>query len=162
MLRKRFQSIPGRIIKPVPLFLYQPLMRKMSSHIADKHPHLFSRLGSHTDKRFLINPTNMPFVILLRPDPNALSMMAYRNKNDVEYDASITGSFVNLLRLMDSELDGDSLFFNRDLKVDGDTEAVVRLRNALDDIEGSVASDLADMFGRPGTWALSTLRKVGA
>ena len=39
------------------------------------------------------------------------------------------------------------------------TEAVVSLRNALDDIEGSIAQDVADAFGPPGRIALDILRR---
>ncbi len=162
MLKEHHKNIPGYFIRPVPIFLYQPILKKVINSIAAKHPNLFSRLGSHIHKRFLINPTNMPFVLLLEPDPEYLSLQAYRSADDLYHDASITGSFVNLLRLMDGELDGDALFFSRDLKVEGDTEAVVCLRNALDDIDGSVASDVANMFGFAGRKALSVLRNVEA
>ncbi len=162
MLNERFKNVPGYIIRPVPIFLYQPIMQRITSYIAKKHPNLFSRLGSHVNKSFLINPTNMPFVLLLKPDPNNPLMQVYRNEYGLNYDASMSGSFINLLRMMDGEVDGDALFFSRDLKVEGDTEAVVCLRNALDDIDGSVASDIADMFGFAGRKALSVMRKVGA
>jgi predicted lipid carrier protein YhbT len=157
----KFKEIPGKILRPVPISVYQPILRRIARYIAEKHPNLFARLGEDVNKAFLINPTNMPFVLLLEPDPNFTSLEAYRNADGLDYDASITGSFLNLLRMIDGELDGDALFFSRDLKVEGDTEAVVRLRNAMDDIEGSVAEDVAGMFGPLGRAALSRLRAFG-
>lgn len=157
----QFKEIPGKLLRPVPISIYQPFLRKIAGYIADKHPDLFSRLGDDVHKAFLINPTNMPFVLLLEPDPNHVSLEAYRDAENLDYDASITGSFLNLLRLIDGDLDGDALFFSRDLKVEGDTEAVVRLRNAMDDIDGSVASDIANMFGPVGRAALAKLKKFG-
>ena len=65
-----------------------------------------------------------------------------------------------LLELMDSEEDGDAAFFSRDLEVIGDTEAVVRLRNALDDVDGSIAEETAAMFGAPGRAVLARLRRA--
>ena len=62
--------------------------------------------------------------------------------------------------MVDGRLDGDALFFSRDLQVSGDTEAVVSLRNALDDLEGSVADDVAAVFGTPGRFALGGLRAL--
>ena len=44
-------------------------------------------------------------------------------------------------------------------KVACTTEAVVRLRNALDDMDGSIAQEAADMFGPPGRAILSRLRR---
>ena len=65
-----------------------------------------------------------------------------------------------LLELIDSEQDGDAAFFSRDLEVLGNTEAVVRLRNALDDVEGSIAEETADMFGPFGRAVLARLRRA--
>ena len=64
-----------------------------------------------------------------------------------------------LLELIDSEEDGDAAFFSRDLEVSGDTEAVVRLRNALDDMDGSIAEEAAALFGPPGRAILARLRR---
>ena len=76
-------------------------------------------------------------------------------------DARIAGKFLTLLAVADGRLDGDALFFTRELVVEGDTEAAVCLRHALDDLEGSIADDVADMFGPPGRAALALLRRVG-
>jgi predicted lipid carrier protein YhbT len=38
-----------------------------------------------------------------------------------------------LIGMTDGSYDGDALFFSRDIHVDGDMEAVVALRNAIDD-----------------------------
>jgi len=45
------------------------------------------------------------------------------------------------------------------LEITGDTEAVVRLRNALDDVDGSIAEETAAMFGPPGRAILARLRR---
>lgn len=160
MLIDRFKNLPRRALRPIPIFAYQPILRIMADRVAKQHPRLFARLGVHSDKRFLINPTNMPFVLVLHPDMDHPVLKAYRHEGGLTYQASITGSFLNLLRMMDGTLDGDALFFSRKLKVEGDTEAVVCLRNALDDIDGSVAGDVAQLFGRSGQFALNRLRQM--
>ena len=53
----------------------------------------------------------------------------------------------NLFDLIDGSLDGDALFFSRKLRVTGDTEAVVALRNALDDVDGGVVESITRAFG---------------
>jgi predicted lipid carrier protein YhbT len=40
-----------------------------------------------------------------------------------------------LLGILDGTLDGDALFFHRSISVSGRTEAVVALRNAIEDAE---------------------------
>ncbi|KCZ46704.1 hypothetical protein HY17_08130 [Hyphomonas sp. CY54-11-8] len=72
----------------------------------------------------------------------------------------IRGRFMLLLELVDSQRDGDAAFFSRDLEVSGDTEAVVRLRNALDDVEGSIAEEAAGILGAPGRAILARLRRA--
>ena len=62
--------------------------------------------------------------------------------------------------MVDGHLDGDALFFSRELIVEGDTEAVVVLRNALDDLDGSIADDVAAFYGAPGQAALTKFRKI--
>lgn len=65
--------------------------------------------------------------------------------------------------MIDGSLDGDALFFSRDLRVTGDTEAVVALRNALDDFEGSAFESVVRSFGplaRPAALVVSGLRAL--
>jgi predicted lipid carrier protein YhbT len=90
-------------------------------------------------------------------------MTAHRRYERPEHDAAIAGTFFNLLNMIDGSLDGDALFFSRDLQVSGDTEAVVALRNALDDFEGSALDSVVGSFGLlsgPAAMALSGLRAV--
>jgi len=144
---------------PPPLFAIQPVLRRIVNRIAKDNPDMFGRLGPHYSAHFVIDPVNLPFVMVLRPDPDDLLLVA-RQRNDIPpHDAKISGSFLDLLMLVDGDLDGDALFFARDLTITGNTEAVVCLRNALDDIDDSIAENVADMFGRPGRVALRALRR---
>ena len=147
---------------PLPLFPVQVILGRIVRRVARDRPELFRRLGAHRRKRFLIDPTNMPFVLLLEPDPDYPRLAAYRRWETVRYEARIRGTFLTLLDMIDGRLDGDALFFSRDLIVEGDTEAVVSLRNALDDLEGSVADDAAALFGPLGRVVLSALRQIRA
>jgi len=145
---------------PLPLFLLQPVLARIVRRIGAENPGMFNRLGPHTTARFIINPTNMPFQLLLVPDPAAPVFRAISNRANPAHDARIAGKFMDLLRLMDAELDGDALFFSRELEVTGNTEAIVCLRNALDDVDGSIAERVAAMFGPPGRAALAALRRA--
>ncbi len=137
----------------------QPLLTRVVRRIAARHPALFARLGAHQSTDFLIDPVELPFALHLRPDPQALIFRAVPRDSAPRPGALIRGRFLLLLELVDSEEDGDAAFFSRDLEVSGDTEAVVRLRNALDDVDGSIAEETAAMFGRPGKAILARLRR---
>jgi predicted lipid carrier protein YhbT len=145
---------------PLPLYLLQPVLRRIVNRIATENPDMFGRLGPHFNANFIIDPTNLPFVMQLRPDPDDLLLKAVPRKNLPAHDAKISGSFMDLLMLVDGDLDGDALFFARDLTITGNTEAVVCLRNALDDIDGSIAASVAEMFGPAGRTALNAIRRA--
>lgn len=137
----------------------QPILSRIVRRIAARHPSLFARLGSHQATDFLIDPVDLPFMLHLRPDPQALVFRAVARDAAPKAGAVIRGRFILLLELLDSAEDGDAAFFSRGLEVTGSTEAVVRLRNALDDVDGSIAQDTAAMFGLPGRAILAQLRR---
>lgn len=150
----------GRLLPPPPLFLLQPVLALVVRRVARLHPALFDRLGPHRSARFVIDAHGLPFVLLLVPDPENLQFRAIARAREPQSDARISGGFYDLLGLVDGDADGDALFFSRDLDITGNTEAVVCLRNALDDVEGSIAEDVAALFGPPGRAALAALRRV--
>jgi len=151
-------NAPRVILAPLPLPVLRPALRRVASGLSDARPRLAARLGTHAGKRFLVDPVNLPFAFLLRLETDGMSLDACRRGRPPEHDARIAGTFLNLLDMVDGRLDGDSLFFSRDLQVSGDTEAVVSLRNALDDVEGSLADDVAALYGLPGRLLLRRLR----
>ena len=154
-------KLPRFLLAPLPLAVVQPVLSRIVTHVAHTRPELFERLGSQATKRYLIDPTNLPFVMVLEPDPVRPALTAYRRGSDLAFDCSIAGTFLTLLDMIDGRLDGDALFFSRDLKVDGDTEAVVVLRNAMDDLEGSIVDNVLDSFqpfSAPISRALNQIR----
>jgi len=162
-LRALLQNIPATLLAPVPLALIQPILGHIASHVAQARPQLFARLGPHASKRFLIDPIDLPFVLVLSPDAERPDLKAHRRYENPAHDAGIAGTFFNLLDMIDGSLDGDALFFSRDLRVTGDTEAVVALRNALDDFEGSALDSVVGSFGllaKPAALALSAVRTI--
>lgn len=152
---------PGeRAIARLACLALQPILSRIVGRIATRHPALFARLGPHQATDFLIDPVELPFALHLRPDSKALVFRAVPRDATPRVNATIRGRLMLLLELIDSEVDGDAAFFARDLEVTGDTEAVVQLRNALDDIDGSLAEETAAMFGQPGRAILARLRRV--
>ena len=162
-LRALLQNIPSLVLAAAPLAVIQPILGHIAAHVARNRPELFARLGPHARKRFLIDPTDLPLVLVLSPDNNRSQLRAYRRYEKPAHDAVIAGKFFILLDMIDGTLDGDALFFTRDLRVSGDTEAVVALRNALDDFEGSALDSVVASFGPlsgPAGMALSVVRSV--
>ncbi|MBB4304839.1 putative lipid carrier protein YhbT [Rhodobium orientis] len=155
--------LPRFLLAPLPLPIVQPVLARIVTHVAKTRPEVFERLGACARRRYLIDPTNLPFVMVLVPDPVRPSLTAYRRGADIAHDCSIAGTFLTLLDMIDGRLDGDALFFSRDLKLNGDTEAIVTLRNAMDDLEGSIVENVVGALGpasAPAMQALQKLRKI--
>lgn len=154
------KNLPRWLLRPLPLIILQPILQRLIRRLSQERSDLFERLGAQRNKVYLIDPLNLPFVFLLCPDPARPKLSAYRRGRLPRHDARIAATFLTLVDMIDSRLDGDALFFNRELLIEGDVEAVVVLRNALDDLDGSIVDNLADHFGPPTRAALSALRHI--
>lgn len=154
---------PPRRLLPVGLICaaLRPILDRVVRRIARHHPDMFARIAPYQRADFVIVPAELPFALHLRPDPEAPLLRAVPRNRLPDHDARIEGRFHLLLELVDGESDGDAAFFSRDLVISGNTEAVVSLRNALDDVDGSIAQETADLFGPPGRAILAMLRRGG-
>ncbi|MBV2361625.1 SCP2 sterol-binding domain-containing protein [Thalassococcus sp. CAU 1522] len=144
-----FPRAVQRLIRPLPLLPLSRLLTGLSRRVARRHPGLFARLGPHAKARFLLVLTDQLFRLLLEPLPQAPRITALRPAATPAHDACITGPTAAFLGMMHGTLDGDALFFSRDLAVEGDTAAVLALRNALDDAELDLSEEIG-LTGRPG------------
>ena len=155
--------LAGFALRPLPPALLQPFLTLGLNLVRRRHPGLFDRLSGIREARILIDPTDLPFAFLLTPNPESPELRAV--DEDTPADAAIRGALRTLIDLLEGRLDGDALFFSRELAIEGDTEAVVALRNAVDDAEIDLAEDVLSVLGpasRPASWALSGARAVFA
>lgn len=137
----------------------QPLLARIVHRIAVRHPDMFERLGAYQKADFLIVISEFPFALHLRADPCCPILRAVSCRQPPKHDARIEGPFLLMLQLIDGESDGDAAFFSRGVTISGNTEAVVTLRNTLDDVDGSIAEDAAECCGPPGKALLALLRR---
>ncbi len=112
-----------------------------------RHLRIFDRLGTHAGKRFGLRPTDLPFALVLHADPARPRITVSRRLPAHGLHARIAGPLAGLTGLVDGRLDGDALFFSRALSVEGDIEAVVALRNAIDDAGIDLVGDAASLLG---------------
>ncbi|TPW32501.1 SCP2 domain-containing protein [Martelella alba] len=129
----------------VPIALAERTANMLLHRLMRKHPALFERLGEHKAKAYAFRPVDLPFTFVISPAAEEVTVL--RSDADIHADATVEGPFFILLALMEGRLDGDALFFSRDLSVSGDMEATLALRNALDDCEIDLPSDLAPLAG---------------
>jgi len=157
-LRRRFEPLRSPPPSPIRVMI-QPILNRIVRDVTRTLPELFERLGPHRHSRFLIDARDLPFVLLLRPDPDRPELVAWPRRAEPPHDTRISGRLRDLLGLIDAQRDGDALFFSRDLDIGGDLEAVVCLRNAIDDVEGSIADQVADALGPASRIAWTLLRR---
>ncbi len=143
----RMPKLIGIALAPVPLVLIQPVLARLVRDIATRRSELFERLGPHTKTFFMIDVVELPFVLRLLPDPEEPKLTAHRRRENIEFGASISGPFMTLFTIIDGNSDSDAMFFSRDIRIGGNTEAAVCLRNAMDDLEGSIIDDVLDIGG---------------
>ena len=146
--------LAGIVARPLPPALLQPFLNKIFTVLLRRHPGLFERLSDLTDPTFLIDPVDLPLAFVLDATPEHPRLTAGR-KATKEVTAVIRGPLLTLIDLMEGRLDGDALFFSRALKIEGDTEAVVALRNAIDDAGINLIDDTTTLGSNRCTRILS-------
>ncbi|MFQ5566735.1 MAG: SCP2 domain-containing protein, partial [Paracoccaceae bacterium] len=148
-----FPPIGARLLAPLPAGPLSLVLGRVARTVAERHPAMFARLGPHAAKRFLIDPTDLPFCFLIRPLPARPRIEAQRRAAAAAWDCRIAGPLAALLGMVHGTYDGDALFFSRDIVIEGDTEAALALRNAIDDAELDLYAEAAAGLGAAGRLA---------
>jgi predicted lipid carrier protein YhbT len=130
--------------RPLPLPVVRRLARTAYARLLAAHPNLFDRLGEHAAKSFVFAPTELPFVFVVRPQAG---LDVLRKGALPRADVMLSGPFLTMLMLLEGSADGDALFFARKIEISGDTEAILALRNALDDNAINLPRDLSPLAG---------------
>ncbi|MFB6464440.1 ubiquinone anaerobic biosynthesis accessory factor UbiT [Bradyrhizobium tunisiense] len=134
-------------MRPLPLLPLQLVLGGVLQRIHRRNPAMFDRLGEHARARFGIKPIDLPFAFVVEARPPRLSVVRNLPK---DLDARIFASLANLLALLEGRVDGDALMFSRELLVEGDVEAVLALRNTIDDTQLDLVTELSSLFGPLG------------
>lgn len=126
-----------------------PMLTLSLRSLARRQPRLFERLGEHASARFYVDPVDLAFAFTIVPDRERSVVRVVGKGETATSSVMIKGPILLLLGLLDGTLDGDALFFNRMISVNGSTEAVLALRNSIDDAE-LLPSDLLGLSGPLG------------
>lgn len=138
--------VAGVLARPLPPEILQPVLNTVFSGVMRRHPDMFERLSCIENPVFLIDPTDLPLVFELNASPANAHLSAARVGSGREI-ATIRGPLLALIELLEGRVDGDALFFSRTLTIEGDTEAVVALRNTIDDTDIDLREDLLATLG---------------
>lgn len=128
-------AIARRLLPPAAGLPLGPLLTLSLRALARRRPELFERLAEYGKARFLIDPVDLPFAFIVIPDGVAASVRIIIGCRSAHSDVVVRGPVLALLGILDGTFDGDALFFHRTISITGRTEAVVALRNAIEDAE---------------------------
>ncbi len=141
-------SLGGALLAPLPKKPLQPLVDLAVRTVRSRHASVFERLADLDAGSIAVEPTDLPVGFLLSLGGSEISLTVYDSPADPDLSgATIRAPLLTLIDLLEGRLDGDALFFSRDLKVVGDMELVVALRNAVDDAEIDLIDDLLSVLG---------------
>lgn len=143
----RMPPLVGHLLRPLPLLPLQVALQAWVNAIAGRHPQLTERLPHTGGQRVGIEPSDLPFAILLEPRQSTILVNVVRRLDREPCAVRIRGPMAALIGLADGTYDADALFFSRDITVDGDVEAAVALRNAIDDAEIDLVDEIAACAG---------------
>lgn len=141
---------------PAGLLPLGPALTMAVRRFARRKPAVFDRLGDYGRCSFLIEPTDLDFSFLMVPDGVRAEVRCLRRRGSQKADVVVKGPLLTLLGLIDGTFDGDAMFFNRAISVSGRTDALVALRNAIEDAELTPS----DFIGVTGLFARSFDRSV--
>ncbi len=142
--------------------LLGPALAATSHFAARRHPDLFERLVAIPDPIFALVPDEIPLAVIVHADTRRPRMyaVAKRDLDPTRVAAVVRGPLRRLAALADGRLDGDALFFSREIAIEGSTEAAVALRNALDNAELGGLAELVLPRG-PATALAQRLLRFG-
>lgn len=126
----------------MPLSLFRRTANLLLRRMHRQHPGVAARLAPIAGTSFFISAAEMPYAIRLEVAPDGRLGIPASFHDSQDADVRVYGTVDGLLGMLEGERDGDALFFSRELKVEGDTEALLTLRNALD----SEALHLAELL----------------
>ncbi len=137
--------LAGIALRPMPPVVLNALLAQAMRTMMRRHPGMLERLSSLSGATVVIEPDDLPFRFALALTAGGMSL---RLADEAEAGAAtVRGPLVTLIDLLEGRLDGDALFFSRDLVIEGDMEAVVALRNAAEAEEIRLLDDLLSVLG---------------
>jgi len=123
--------------------LHTELLARVGNHLLRGQP-LVSRLPELDGRTVCIEITDVPSRLQF-----AISGHRLRPANHRSADVTIRGRLADFILLATRREDPDTLFFNRRLCIEGDTEAGLHIKNLLDALEYDWESHFRAVFGAP-------------
>lgn len=131
--------VPG----PVLARLVQVLMLTMRR----RHPGLVAAFGRLDPAVVHVAPLDLPHRFAIAFGGGWLDVRVLAGTDRTRPDATIRGNLAALIDLLEGRIDGDAMFFSRDIEIAGSTAVIVAVRNTLDREEILMRNEIAALLG---------------
>lgn len=113
-----------------------------------RQPKLVKNLERLDSALVYLVPTDVPHNFALTLGEGAhFYVVSDEEKAAKEPDALVEGDLESLVDMLEGRVDGDALFFARDIQISGNTEVIVGLRNTLDREEIDLFTEVLSLCG---------------
>ena len=126
-LARRLAGIPGRVI---PYLIQKPVL-SLALNEAFRRPLRQGDIEFLQGAKVRIRVTDLGIDWLIRVDAERFTPIDRDRREDV----SISGESIDFLRLASRTADPDTLFFQRRIRVEGDTELGLGIKNTMDSMD---------------------------
>jgi predicted lipid carrier protein YhbT len=136
--------IPGPVLARLTVLLTRAMRRR--------HPRLVANFARLDPAVVHVFPSDLPHRFAIefgggKMDVRVLLDSAARGDSPKPPDAEIRGNLMALIDLLEGRIDGDAMFFSREIEITGSTAVIVAVRNTLDREEILITDEIAAMFG---------------
>ena len=126
-IAKKVVGLPGRFIP----YAAQKQVLSVVLNQAFREPLKHGELDFLTDARVRIRVTDLHINWLIRVDSDKFKPI----DNQLEDDVCISGESLDFLLLATRQADPDTLFFQRKIRIEGDTELGLGVKNTMDSMD---------------------------
>ena len=138
------------LVRNTPTLIVERIFRHAMATMHRRYRPIFERVAEHGPFTLLVAPTDLDLQFYLKIDVDNPELRPANHMAEEPVEARISGPLPALLELLQGTSDGDALFFSRTLQIEGRTELVVALRNAMDGEAIDLRLALAESFGVMG------------
>jgi predicted lipid carrier protein YhbT len=156
-------NLSTAVLSAIPAPLLARLVAVLTHGMRRRHPQLVSNFKRLDPAVVHIAPTDLPHRFALIFGDGRMEVRVLLPGSPQAANATIRGGLLALIDLLEGRIDGDAMFFSRDIQITGSTAVIVAVRNTLDREEISMRDEIASLFGpleRPVRFMVRRFGKV--
>ena len=134
------------LLRTLPDSVHSELLSRLFNHLL-RGQYMVDQLHELDGKRLAIGIKDTRTELLFRIQGNQLKRQA-KTTGEQPWDVRISGNLNDFWQLASRSEDPDTLFFNRRLAIEGETEAGLYLKNLLDGMDFDIQMHLDAVMGK--------------